>query len=162
MRNFVFAIALLSTLSSAAQQPTQPRAGSNWQHVQVLPVGASISVKSRTSHQNCILKSVDADTLTCTHGKDIVFQRPDIRSITIPRRGRSTLIATGIGIGAGAILGAATANPCTAAEMHQFLGCFLSTSRGDMALAVGAVGGVIAAPIGYFTNFARSTVYKAP
>jgi hypothetical protein len=165
MRQSLAVLLVLSALCAPAQQPTQqaaPPAGSNWQHVQALPIGASISVKARTGHQNCILKTVDADSLTCIHGKDFLFQRTDVRSITIPRHGRSTLIAAGIGIGAGVAIGAATYNPCTAAEQKTFLGCLQIFSRGDLALVGGVVGGVIAAPIGYFTNFAKSTVYKAP
>jgi hypothetical protein len=166
MRVFLLTLALVPALSSPAQQPAQqpasPPAGSNWQHVQALPVGASINVKARKSHPGCKLKSVDADSLTCTHGKDLVFQRTDILSVKIPRRGRSTLIAAGIGIGVGAIAGAASGSSCTSAQKNSFLGCFSIVSRGDLALAGGAVGGVIGSPIGYFTDFAKSTVYTAP
>jgi hypothetical protein len=154
----VFAIPLYAR----AQQPTNPPAGSNWQHVQALPIGTSISVKSKIAHKNCALKSVDADTLTCTHSKDFVFPRAEILSITIPRRGRSTLIAAAAGVGVGAVIGAATYKPCTTAEKQSFLGCIQFLSRGDLALIGGTMGLAVAAPIGFFTNFAHSTVYKAP
>jgi hypothetical protein len=150
--------------AAPAQQPSTPAgppAGSNWQRVQALPIGASIQVQARKSHSNCKLKSVDADTLTCTHGKDLMFQRTDILAIKIPRRGRSTLIAAGIGAGAGAIVGAATTG-CSTAAKNSFLGCFLTPTRPQGA-AIGAVlFGVIGAPIGALTDFAKSTVYKAP
>jgi hypothetical protein len=166
MRIFLFTLALVPALSAPAhppaQQPASPPAGSNWQHVQALPIGASLQVQARKSHANCTLKSVDADSLTCTHKKDLVFQRTDILSVKIPHRGRSTLIAAGIGIGALAIAGAASGSSCTAAQKNSFLGCFNLFSRGDLALAGGAVGGVIGSPIGYFTDFAKSTVYQAP
>jgi len=101
MRKIFATLLALTTLSASAQQtaqqPAQPSAGSNWQHVQMLPIGASINVKARTSQAACTLKSVDADSLTCTHGKDIVFQRADILTIKISRRGRSALIGTAIG-----------------------------------------------------------------
>jgi hypothetical protein len=165
MRRLIFAIAFLAAVSATAQQPVapaQPPPGANWQRVQALPVGQSIVVKAKASHASCKLKSVDADSLTCTHGKDLVFQRADIRTIKIPRRGRSTLIAAGIGIATGAIVGAASGSSCTEAQKNSFLGCFLTFSRGDLALVGGAVGGVIGAPIGALTDFAKSTVYKAP
>ncbi|MGA2437598.1 MAG: hypothetical protein ABSF57_03680 [Acidobacteriaceae bacterium] len=165
MRKILAALLALTTLSASAQQtaqqPAQPPAGSNWQHVQALPVGASINVKARTSHASCTLKSVSADSLTCTHGKDIVIQRSDILTIQISRRGRSTLIAMGIGAGAGAIVGAATSG-CSATEKNSFLGCFLTPTRPQGA-AIGAVlFGVIGAPIGALTDFAKSTIYQAP
>jgi hypothetical protein len=165
MRKILAALLALTTLSASAQQtaqqPAQPPAGSNWQHVQALPVGASINVKARTSHASCTLKSVDADSLTCTHGKDIVFQRSDILTVQISRRGRSTLIAMGIGAGAGAIVGAATSG-CSATEKNSFLGCFLTPTRPQGAAIGAALFGVIGAPIGALTDFAKSTVYKAP
>jgi hypothetical protein len=109
MRMVLLALALVPALSASAQQPAQqpasPPAGSNWQHVQALPVGASINVKARKSHAGCKLKSVDADSLTCTHGTDLVFQRADIVSIKIPHRGRSTLVGLGLGAGVGALIG---------------------------------------------------------
>jgi hypothetical protein len=43
MRTLFLAIALAAPLC-AAQQPAQPPAGSNWQHVQALPIGTSIQV----------------------------------------------------------------------------------------------------------------------
>jgi hypothetical protein len=156
---------LLPALSAPAQQPTQqpaqPPAGSNWQHVQALPAGTSLNVKARTSHLACKLKSVDADTLTCTHGKDATFQRSEILSIKIPRRGRSTLIAMGVGAGVGAIVGAATSG-CSTAEKNSWFGCFLTPSRPQGAAIGALLFGIIGAPIGALTDFAHSTVYKAP
>lgn len=161
MRSLLLVLALMPTLSTSAQQPapTSPPAGSNWQHVQVLPVGQSINVSARTSHASCKLKSVDADTLTCTHGKDLVFQRTDIVNIKFPHRGRSTLVGLAIGGGTGAIIGAAAGSPgCSSAQTF----CLNIISRGDLA-AIGAVGfGAVGALVGVLTDFSRSTVYKAP
>ena len=164
IRTMLLSLLLAPALGAAAQQPSKavaPPEGSNWQHVEALPIGAKINVKARKSHSNCTLKSVDDDSLTCAQGKDIVFQRTDILNIEVPRRGRSTLIAMGIGAGAGAIVGAATSG-CSSAQQNSGWGCFLTPTRPQGA-AIGAVlFGVIGAPIGYFTDFAHSTVYKAP
>jgi hypothetical protein len=160
MRIVLLAIAL-STASAAPAQTAAPPAGSNWQNVQALPNGSSIQVQAHKNHANCTLRSVDADTLTCTNKKDIVFQRADILAIKIPRRGRSTLIATGIAAGAGAVVGAATSG-CSTTEKNSFLGCFLTPTRPQGAAIGALLFGVIGAPIGAISDFARSTVYKAP
>jgi hypothetical protein len=164
MRIFLLALALAPALSAHAQQPTPqptpalPPAGSNWRHVQALPVGASINVKARKSHAGCKLKSVDADSLTCTRGKDLVFQRTDIVSIKIPRRGRSALVGGGLGAGVGALIGAATGSSSCSGQAF----CFNILSRGDLA-AIGAVAvGFVGAVVGGATDFTRSTVYQAP
>src|ERR1035437_7165247 len=166
MRKILATLLAFTTLSATAQQPAQqpvppPPAGSNWQHVQALPIGASINVKARASHLTCKLKSVDADSLTCTHGKDLVFQRADILSIKIPHRGRSTLVGLGVGAGVGAIVGAATSG-CSTAEKNSWFGCFLTPTRPQGAAIGALVFGLIAAPVGALTDFTRSTVYTAP
>ena len=106
MRAILLSLSLGIALSAAAQQPAQPPAGANWQHVQALPPGTAIQVKTRTSNAKCALKSVDTDSLTCIHGKDLIFQRSEIRSITVPHRGRSIGVGAAIGAGAGFGLGA--------------------------------------------------------
>ncbi len=162
MRIIVLAIALATAQATSAQQAAHDSPpSSGWQHVQALPTGASLQVKARKSHANCKLKSVDADTLTCTNNKDIAFQRADILTIKIPRRGRSTLIAMGIGAGAGAIVGASTSG-CSTAEKNSFFGCFLTPTRPQGAAIGAVILAVVGAPIGALTDFARSTVYKAP
>ena len=156
---------LLPALSAAAQQPAQqpaPLEGSNWQHVQALPAGASINVKARSSHLGCKLKSVDADSLTCTHRKDVTFPRSDILNIRIAHRGRSTLVAAAVGGGVGAVIGAASIGGCSQQQKQSFLGCFQIVNRGAGATLIGAIGAIVAAPIGYTTDFTHSTVYKAP
>ena len=170
MYRLIVVIAFLAALTVPAQQPTrqptqqpaQPSTGSNWQHVQALPVGASINVKARTSHASCTLKSVSADSLTCTHGKDIVFQRADILTIKIPHRGRSALIGAAIGAGVGATVGAASGSSSCTQQAGQFLPCVNIFSRRDLAVIGTVAVGVIGAPIGALTDFTKSTVYKAP
>jgi uncharacterized protein YcfJ len=150
IRTILLSLALMPGLSAPAQQPSQPPAGSNWQHVQALPIGASIQVHARKSHANCNLKSVDADTLTCTRGKDLIFQRIDILTTKIPRREHSALIGMAIGAGAGTIVGAASGRNGSFAP------------RDVSAIAFGVVGAPIGAAVGALTDFAKSTVYKAP
>ena len=146
----VTALFAASALLSAQQPaPSASSEGSNWQHVRALPAGASIHVKAQHSSAICKLKSVDADSLTCTGVKDITFQRAEIRSITIPRRGLSTAIGAAAGAGAGVAVGAG-------------LGPTVWTSRGKGAGVGVAIFAPIGAIIGAATDFAHSTVYKAP
>jgi hypothetical protein len=161
MRTFLVTLMLAPALAVPAQQsaqpstPAPPPVGSNWQRVQALAVGQSINVSTRASHAGCKLKSVDADTLTCTHGKDLVFQRTDIVSIKVPHRGRSSLVGLAIGAGVGAIVGRAAAG---GGSCNNF--CIISP--GDVA-AGGAIGfGAIGTIVGTLTDFTRSTIYKAP
>jgi hypothetical protein len=166
MRTFLLALALVPALSTPAQQAVQPTAatpppaGSNWQHVQALPAGQSLQVSARTSHANCKLRSVDADSLTCTRGKELVFQRADILTIRVPRRGRSSLIAAGVGAGVGVIVGVATG--CSSTEQSQPWGCFLTPTRTQAAGILAVLFGGIGAGIGAATDLNRSTIYVAP
>ena len=151
MRTFVLAIAFSYALLAGAQQPGQTiPAGSNWQDVQVLPAGTSIHVDASGHSRICDLKSVDAESLTCTHHKDYVFSRTEIKSIKLVRRSRSTPLGIAIGATTGAVAGAAAYN-----NSWWF-------SRGGIAaiaaIPLAAVGGVV----GYTTDFTASTVYRAP
>ncbi|MDP9051846.1 MAG: hypothetical protein M3O31_14170 [Acidobacteriota bacterium] len=148
-------LVLVFALSAHAAQPGQPVAGSNWQHIQVLPAGTSINVKARSSHASCKVKSVDADSLTCTDKKDMVFQRTEVVSIKISRRGRSTLVGLGIGGVLGAAIGAAATPSCKGQS-------FCIVSKGGGAVVLGVLGGAVGTAIGVATDFTRSTVYKAP
>jgi len=142
---------LVSPVQPLAQQPAQPTppAGSNWQRVQALPIGTSIRLDAGKRHQSCILSAIDADSLTCVHGKSLTFARSEIRTIKISHRVRSALIAAAIGAGAGAGIMEAADKPGS-----WFHGA---------VVGVGAVIGVaIGAPIGALTDFAHSTVYRAP
>jgi hypothetical protein len=167
MHRFLFAMTTLLAFTAPAQQPaaSAPAAGSNWQRVQALPVGASIQVKARKSHSSCKLKSVDADSLTCTNGKDIVFREADIVSIKVPHRGRSTLVGLAAGGATGALIGAAAGSSgCTPGPPGNIFQnfCLNVVSRGDLAAIGGASLGAVGAIIGGLTDFTRSTVYKAP
>jgi len=161
MRTFTALLpSLLLTLAMPIVAQTAPSnassaAGSNWQRVQTLPPNASLYVTANKKTASCHLKSVDAETLTCTHGKDTTFQRTEITAVKLQHHGRSTLIATGVGGGTGAIIGFAVG---TRGNDNSFFG--KNFLRGAVT-AVGAVaGGVIGAPIGYLTDLNRSTIYK--
>ncbi len=150
MRKILAALLAFTTLSASAQQTVQPPAGSNWQHVQVLPVGTSLYVNAQTRHTACKLKSDDADTLTCTDaGKDVVFQRTEIFTIKISRRGRSALIGAAPG---GALL---ISGGIGLAVDNNSLGAGAAGVYGIVIALIGAL-------IGELTDFSRSTVYKAP
>ena len=113
-------------------------------------------VKARTGQEVCKLKGADADTLTCTHGRDFTFQRSYIVSIKISRRGRSALIGAAIGGSVGTGIGFAAG---TTGKDTFFGPNFL---RGAMT-AIGAdFGGVVGGATGALTDFSHSTMYNAP
>jgi len=158
MRKLFATLLVLTTISATAQQAAQapvaaPPASPSWQKVQALAAGTSIKVKTRTGNTACILKSVDAGALTCNHGKDIVIQQTDILTIRVAHRGRSALVGLAIGGGGGAIIGAASIPSCSGI-------CIISRSTG--AVVVGVAGALIGAIVGVTTDFAHTTVYKAP
>lgn len=159
IRTMLLSLLFAPVIGAAAQQPAPPAppAGSNWQRVQALPVGTSIQLNAGKRHQDCTIRSVDAETLTCAQGKQPTYQRSEITSIKISRRGRSTLIAMGVGAGVGAIVGAASSPGCGSQTF-----CIVDIGRGAGAAIVGIAGAVIGAPIGFFTDLNRSTIYKAP
>jgi hypothetical protein len=153
MRKLFAALLVLTTVSATAQQAAQAPPGSSWQKVQALPAGTAIKVKTRTGNTACTLKGVDAGSLTCNHGKDIVIQQADILTIRVAHRGRSALVGLAIGGGGGAIVGAASIPSCSGI-------CIISRSTG--AVVVGVAGALIGAIVGVTTDFTHTTVYKSP
>jgi len=160
-RRILFVLWLFPALHAVAQQPA-PAAGSNWQRVMALPTGTRIVVKAKSHSLSCKLKSVDAETLTCgPHAglgdpKDVVLQQPDIKLIKIKSRGRSALVSAGIGAASGAILGLAL----TANNGSAFFGStdWRGTITAGAAIGLAGVGAIV----GVATDFASSTIYKAP
>jgi hypothetical protein len=159
MRSLLLILSLLaSALPCTAQEtapPPPPPVGSNWQHVQALPIGAYIHVTARTRHMPCYLKAIDADTLTClrdtgTARKDVLFQRPEIETIKLARRGRSAVFGALIGMGAGAGLAQIAGRNSNYFAVH-----------GAFALIGGFAGLFAGAPTGYLTDFSASTIYRA-
>jgi hypothetical protein len=154
MRKYILLLAL-SPITAYAQQPAVSSEGSDWHRVEALPLGVSIYVNARTRHQTCKLKSVDADSLTCSNGKNPEYQRTEITSIKVTRRGRSAIIGMGIGGGAGAITGFAIGT-----SPGGFFGP--NAFRGAVAGICAGIGAVAGAGVGAATDLMRSTIYKAP
>ncbi|MGD0798564.1 MAG: hypothetical protein ABR910_12655 [Acidobacteriaceae bacterium] len=141
----------------AQNAPTAPPppAGSNWQHVQALPINTDIHVQARTRRSLCTLKAVDADTLTCERNtgvgvKQLTFWRSEIRTIKLARRGRSGVFGGLIGAGAGALAGG-----IGGLHSHYF------AVPGAWATIFAFAGAFAGAPTGYLTDFTTCTVYTA-
>lgn len=135
--------------------PTAP-AGSEWGHVQALPVGTSIHIQGHTSHALCALTAVDADSISCARdtgvgSKALTFQRTDVRTIKLARRGHSAVLGAAMLGGAGALAGGIQA---TQSNYYAVKGAF--------AMIYGFAGAFAGAPIGYITDFSASTIYRAP
>ena len=158
MHRFLFTLTMLWALPVSAQQTAASAlaGGSNWQHVQALPVGTSVYVNAGNKTVRCTLTSVDSDTLTCAHGKAIVYQRTEITSVKLSHRGRSTLIMAGVGAGVGA-------GVVKAVAVTIFGNSFThGTAKGAVYVGGAGMGAIIFWPIGFLGDPARSTVYKAP
>ena len=162
MRTILFAIltpmlvtsALLNASAQAAAAP--PPAGSNWQNVQALPAGTSVEVQASKRHLACTLTAVDADTLACDRNyrftiQKVVFQRAEIRTVKLTRRGRSAIFGAVIGAGAGAVAGGIQGAHSNYFAVHS-----------AFATIYAFAGAFAGAPIGYLTDFSASTVYRAP
>jgi hypothetical protein len=148
--------ALGQSPGEASSQPA--KAGSNWERVRALPPATNIDVKAASGHFHCKVTQVTEDTLVCLHGKtSTTFERVNIRSIKIDRRGRSALVGGAVGGGGLAIAGFAVT---TGGSKDSFFGSnFL---RGPVTAGALGVGAVLGGGIGALTDFSKSTVYKAP
>ena len=145
MRSAILMIALTVPAAATAQS------SAGWQKVQALPTGTTVHVKSGKRHLNCKVQAVRDDSLSCASGEQI--PRAEIGSIQIGHRAASTLIGAGIGAGAAAGIGAGLNNSDKNSWIHF--------SNGQVAGVFAIAGGVIGAPIGFFTDFAKSTIYRA-
>jgi hypothetical protein len=154
MRSLLVLVTCLGSIAALAQTNTQPPAVKGWDAVRGLSTGTALDIKLRKGSQKCAFRSADADSLACQPGTDVTIQRVDILTIKVHHRGRSALSGLAIGAGGAAIGGFAVATgPC-----NNF--CFVG--RGTVAAVFGVGGGAIGALTGYFTDFTRSVVYKAP
>jgi hypothetical protein len=158
MRGLLLVCLLLFPTLALAQQPAA-LAGSDWNHVHALPVGVNVHVKTKGHSRTCNYESSDDDTFTClSNDKSLKFTRAEIRAIQITRRGRSALIGMipGAAIAAGSGITLAS-EKCSNQGFIDFCG---------LGAAVGVIFGGLLVPIGAGigagTDFARSTIYKAP
>lgn len=146
MRSAILILALTVPAGAAAPQT------SGWDKIQALPTGTAVHVTSGKRHVKCKVQAVTADSLSCASGDNI--PRAEIASIKVNRRALSTLIGAGIGAGAAAGIGVGLNN----SDKNSWI----TFSNGDVAGVFAVVGAVIGAPIGFFSDFAKSTVYRAP
>jgi hypothetical protein len=148
MRRLLFALFTVTCLSAAAQSPE----GSNWQHVQALPAGTSLHIDARSGNITCKLKSVTGDSITCTHAKETTIQRSEIKTIKLAHRGRSAAAGTAIGAATGVVA-------VEAAWNNNWR--WNAVNRGSVAAYAGVPLAGVGAVVGYFTDFTRSTIYRA-
>ena len=142
----------LGLIHCGAQNPHAD--GSNWSRVQVLPLGTFLRISTRTSTLTCKFTSAAVDSLSCQRGPNAtVLQKSEIRSIQVPHHGRSALIGAAIGGAVGATIAAVS----TQADKGQIQ----SVSKGAVVGVSGLAGAIIAAPVGWFSDFTRSTIYRA-
>jgi hypothetical protein len=81
----------------------------------------------------------------------VSLPRVEILQVQIISRGKSAALAAGIGVGAG-----------FAVDVALSKGVFDGGKiKGGVAVASGALGGLIVAPLGYFGGWIRHTVYTA-
>ncbi len=133
------------------QSTPSPSAGPSWGRVQALSAGTSLHVQAR-SKLNCRLQSVDADSLVCRKGsRTVILPRTEIVKIQVVKRGVSTVLAAGIGAGAGFAIDEGLSVPI-------FKGGHV---KGSVAVAATGIGAAVLAPIGYFGGWIRETVYVA-
>lgn len=148
---------LLAAAWPAVAQQTLPDAPSvrDWHGVELLAPGRAVTVDGKGSHSTCVVQRSDADSLACKGGTS--FARGDISSVRMHHRWRSAGVAAVIGFGVGAVIGAAAGDP--GCKPNTF--CLNVVSKGELALGLGTAVAVVALPVGYFTDFTRSTVYKS-
>ena len=158
MRISLFSLLIFAVALSASAQNAQP-SNNGWARVQALPAATSIRVKAKHTVV-CKFQSATDDALTCLdNGKGgvQVFPLTDIKSVTIPHRGRSASIgaAPGAALAIGAGVSKATEN-CT--NSSQFF-CGLGS---DLLAAFGGVLAILGGGIGAATDFSASTLYMKP
>jgi hypothetical protein len=149
----------MQTLALLAQQPaTHSDTQHDWARVQALRMGTHLTVKQGKTKTDCMFRSADADAINCggqaANQPGLVLQRSAITSVRVSHRGRSTLI----GATPGLVLMTATAIGGSAASCS---GKDLFCGFGTAALfLLGVMIAIVGVPIGYFTDFTGSVIYK--
>lgn len=160
MRKSLLALVLVGsfvpTSLALAQQSTARASG--WAAVEAMNAGATVHVIGRSHSTVCRLAHVDDASLTCMGvgtNTGEVFQKTDIRKITIPHHGRSTLVGLVVGAGLGAGIGAGVGVSQGTSNSNS---TFVKTS---WVAGVGAVVfGLLGALIGGLWDFMASTIYQ--
>jgi hypothetical protein len=156
-------------LYGSAQSPNQ-RAETNtaidsgWNRVQQLATQTQVHIKADTKKVTCSIDSVTENKLTCSSIKrkagTFEFSRAEIKSVALPRRGRSamygSLLGAGVGAGGGAGIGSAINSGNTGSYLHVSGG-----KSAGIGAGVGAVaGGIAGVAIGHSTDMFPTTIYK--
>ena len=159
-RAMVAAVILCTTLHGQTV-PTPAAAGSDWGRVQQVPIGTMIRVSSSHRPTVCSFASADAESLTCTQTRSILFipithrivyRRVEVSLVKMSRQPLSAFVAGAIGAGAGAGIGAAVDNRGSG-NYYEGLG----------PLFFGMLGAGVGASIGRATDFlAGPEIYRAP
>jgi len=154
MHRPILALSLIfaTTLSATAQQVSPAPGKSDWARVQSISPENDLRVKTPTASNYCELKSVDAETLTCTRdGQDLVFKRAEVKSVKVSHRMRSTWIGVGIGYLGTVLIGAAA-----------YHGNYESFQAGAVIWLLSLVVAGLGAIVGHFSDFTGHTVYQVP
>jgi len=152
-------------LYGSAQSPNQRTQTntvihSGWNRVQQLAAQTQVHIKADSKKVTCSIDSVTENKLTCSSikgkGGTYEFSRAEIKSVALPRRGRSAmyglLFGAGVGAGAGAAIGSAINSGNTGSYLHV---------SGGKSAGVGAiVGGIAGVAIGHSADMFASTIYK--
>jgi len=147
-RPFLALTLIFATTLSASAQTAQPSAA-GWARVQALAPGTAVHISAEHHLSGiCQVKSVDADSLSCTDTR--VIQRADIRSVKLPRRAASAVVAGVVGLVAGNLIGIEASNHCNT------VGCVVAFALVDVGVIVASIF------IGLYTDFLGKTIYQKP
>lgn len=148
---------LLGSLVHAAAQA--PAASAQWENLKKLPAHMRVHVASDKKSQVCVIDFVDDETLRCSRGSSqYSFPRADVKSVKRVRTGRSALVGLGIGLVAGAGVGAAIGH-----SKEQPNGFFPGLTTEAYTAICGALGLIAGGAIGGPTDFTRGpTLYQRP
>jgi hypothetical protein len=137
MRQVWFLICIVAAPCAWSAQTDQ----ASWVNLSALHAGQKIQVVEMNSkkHSGTFVNVSDTAISYQKTASAQTIQKQDVRSVKLMEnkfRLRNTLIGGGVGVGAGALIGAATVHPCSTSE---FL-CIQPIGRGAVA-GIGAVVG---------------------
>jgi hypothetical protein len=156
-------------LSGSAQTPTQnaqtnTAIDSGWNRVQQLAAQTQVHIKADARKVTCSIDSVTENKLTCSSikGKASTYQfsRAEIKSVLLPRRGKSAMYGSLLGAGGGAAAGAAIGSGINSGDTGSSLHVSGGKSAGVGAGVGAIVGGIAGIAIGHSADMFASTIYK--